>query len=92
MKKRLFKYFSTICPFDIEKLKRGEYKLEEVMEVRDDNNKLLGQHKNKDVYLKCGKFATRLLSLVLALELVVGIFLPRKKTHGQEGGSVLPRR
>ena len=49
-------FYGVKKDIDIEKLKRGEYKLEEVMEARDDNNKLLGQHKNKDVYLKCGKF------------------------------------
>jgi len=41
---------------DIERLKKGEYKLEDIIEIRDENNKLLGEYNNKDVYLKNGKY------------------------------------
>jgi DNA topoisomerase I len=40
----------------MEKLKNGEYKLEDIMESKEDNNKLLGEYKGKSLYLKNGKF------------------------------------
>ena len=45
---------------DMIKLQNGEYKLEDLIEVKTDDNssggKLLGTHNNDDVYLKKGKF------------------------------------
>ena len=41
---------------DINKLKNNEYKLEEIIQLKDDNNKSLGLYKDKEVYLKNGKF------------------------------------
>ena len=41
---------------DIEKLKNNEYKLNDIIELKEDNIKLLGKYKEEDVYLKKGKF------------------------------------
>ena len=41
---------------DIEKLKNGEYELEDIIHTKEDNNKIIGEYKNKPVYLKFGKF------------------------------------
>ena len=42
---------------DMNKLKNGEYKLEDILELtRKNSDKILGQHKSKDVILKNGKF------------------------------------
>jgi DNA topoisomerase-1 len=41
---------------DIEKLKAGEYKLDEIIVLAEENNKLLGVYKNNNLYLKNGKF------------------------------------
>jgi DNA topoisomerase-1 len=41
---------------DIEKLKNNEYKLNDIIELKEDNIKLLGKYKDEDVYLKKGKF------------------------------------
>ena len=49
-------FYGVKANIDIEKLKKGEYKLEEIIELKEDNNKLLGCFKDKNVYLKYGKF------------------------------------
>lgn len=49
-------FYSVKPDIDIDKLQAGEYKLEELIELKEDNNKLLGKHKEQDVYLKFGKF------------------------------------
>ena len=49
-------FYGVKKDIDVEKLKLGEYKLEEIIELKEDNNKLIGQYKDKDVYLKYGKF------------------------------------
>ncbi len=49
-------FYSVKKDIDMEKLKVGEYKLEEIIELKEDNNKLLGEHKENPVYLKFGKF------------------------------------
>jgi DNA topoisomerase-1 len=41
---------------DIEKLKAGEYKLDEIIILAEENNKLLGSYKDNNIYLKNGKF------------------------------------
>ncbi len=41
---------------DIEKLKNNEYKINDIIELKEDNIKLLGKYKDEDVYLKKGKF------------------------------------
>ncbi len=41
---------------DMERLKNGEYKLEEIIVVKEDNIKLLGEHNGLSVYLKVGKY------------------------------------
>ncbi len=40
----------------IEKLKAGEYKLEEIIVSAEDNNKILGEYKGNNLYLKYGKY------------------------------------
>ena len=49
-------FYGVKANIDIQKLKNCEYKLEEIIQTKDDNNKLLGLYKNKEVYLKIGKF------------------------------------
>ena len=49
-------FYGVKKDINIEKLKNGEYKLEEIIETKEDNNKLLGTYKDKNVYLKYGKF------------------------------------
>ena len=46
-------FYSVKSDINIDKLKNNEYKLEELIET---NDKLLGMYKNKEVYLKNGKF------------------------------------
>lgn len=41
---------------DIEKLKRGEYKLKDILVEKTSRGRLLGKYKNNDLYLKTGKF------------------------------------
>ena len=41
---------------NIEKLKRGEYKLEELIETSEETTKLLGVYNEENVYLKNGKY------------------------------------
>lgn len=49
-------FYKVKANIDIKKLKSNEYKLEEIIESKDDNNKSLGVYKDKEVYLKNGKF------------------------------------
>ena len=49
-------FYSVKKDISIEKLKNGEYKLEEIIETKEDNNQLLGSYKDLNVYLKIGKF------------------------------------
>jgi len=41
---------------DIEKLKKNEYKLNDIIELKEDNIRLLGKYNDHDVYLKKGKY------------------------------------
>ena len=49
------KFLSVKKDIDIDKLKNGEYKLEEILES-SNLNKLLGRYENSEIYLKKGKF------------------------------------
>ena len=49
-------FYGVKKDLDIEKLKNGEYKLDEIMEIKEETTKLLGLYKEKEVYLKNGKF------------------------------------
>ena len=49
-------FYGVKPDIDIEKLKSGEYKLEEIIVSVDDNNKILGEYKGNNLYLKYGKF------------------------------------
>ena len=49
------KFLSVKKDIDINKLKNGEYKLEEILET-SNFNKLLGTYENSEIYLKKGKF------------------------------------
>ena len=49
-------FYSVKPDIDIEKLKLGEYKIEDIIVTNEDNNKVLGEYKNNNVYLKNGKF------------------------------------
>ena len=51
-----FGFYGVKSDIDIDKLKNMEYKLEEIIQSKDDNNKLLGLYKNQEIYLKIGKF------------------------------------
>ena len=37
-------------------MKNGEYKLEEIIVIKEDNIKILGEHNGLTIYLKVGKF------------------------------------
>ena len=41
---------------DIDKLKKNEYKLNDIIELKEDNIRLLGKYNYDDVYLKKGKY------------------------------------
>ena len=49
-------FYSVKEGIDIDKLKNGEYKLEEIIVLREENNKYLGEYKETSVYLKIGKY------------------------------------
>jgi DNA topoisomerase-1 len=49
-------FYGVKKDIDLEKLKNGDYKLEEIIETKEDNNKLLGHYNNNPLYLKYGKF------------------------------------
>ena len=54
--KKMVLGFYVKSDISIEKLKNGEYKLDEIIVTSEDNNKLLGEFMQKSVYLKYGKF------------------------------------
>ena len=41
---------------DVEKLKKGHYRLEDIIETETSNADVLGVHKDKEVYIKTGKY------------------------------------
>ena len=49
------KFKSVKKDIDIEKLKRGEYKLKDIVQIAYKKN-VLGRYKNKEVILKNGKY------------------------------------
>ena len=49
-------FYGVKKDIEINKLKAGHYKLEELIETKEENNKLLGSFQNVPVYLKKGKF------------------------------------
>ncbi len=49
-------FYGVKPDLNIDKLKTGTYKLEEIIVSSEDNNKLLGMYKNNELYLKHGKF------------------------------------
>jgi DNA topoisomerase-1 len=49
-------FYGVKSDIDIDKLKEGKYKLEEIIVSTEDNNKLLGQYKGNNLYLKNGKY------------------------------------
>jgi len=49
-------FYGVKKDINIEKLKSGEYKLEELIETNEETTKLLGVYNDENVYLKNGKF------------------------------------
>ena len=49
-------FYGVKKDIELNKLKAGHYKLEELIETKEENNKLLGSFQNVPVYLKKGKF------------------------------------
>ena len=49
-------FYGVKKTINIEKLKRGEYKLDELIETSEETSKLLGVFNEENVYLKNGKF------------------------------------
>tara|TARA_Y100000022_G_C13259785_1_gene382035 strand:- start:4331 stop:6751 length:2421 start_codon:yes stop_codon:yes gene_type:complete len=49
-------FYGVKSDIDINKLKEGKYKLEEIIVSTEDNNKLLGMYKGNELYLKNGKY------------------------------------
>ena len=49
--------FKKVKPnIDIEKLKKGEYKIEDIIQKNDNNSKTLGQIEGEEIIIKSGKF------------------------------------
>tara|TARA_Y100000741_G_scaffold363555_1_gene352092 strand:- start:1340 stop:3712 length:2373 start_codon:yes stop_codon:yes gene_type:complete len=49
-------FYGVKPDIDLERLKNGEYKLEEIIVIKEDNIKILGEHNGLNLYLKIGKF------------------------------------
>ena len=49
-------FYGVKPDIDLERLKSGQYKLEEIILIKDDNIKILGEHNGETIYLKIGKF------------------------------------
>lgn len=49
-------FYSVKPDIDIEKLKAGDYKLDEIIVLAEENNKILGEYKGNNLYLKYSKF------------------------------------
>tara|TARA_B110000444_G_scaffold9490_1_gene8181 strand:- start:1178 stop:3550 length:2373 start_codon:yes stop_codon:yes gene_type:complete len=49
-------FYGVKPDIDLERLKSGQYKLEEIILIKDDNIKILGLHNEITIYLKDGKF------------------------------------
>ena len=49
-------FYGVKPDIDLERLKNGEYKLEEIIVIKEDNIKILGEHNGLTIYLKVGKF------------------------------------
>jgi len=49
-------FYGVKKDIDITKLKAGSYKLDELIEIKEENSKVLGNFKDVPVYLKNGKF------------------------------------
>jgi DNA topoisomerase-1 len=49
-------FYGVKPEIDLEKLKNGEYKLDDIIVLKEDNTKNLGIHNGLPVYLKVGKF------------------------------------
>ena len=49
-------FYGVKPDLNIEKLKAGEYKLDEIIVLEEENNKFLGEYKGNNLYLKNGKF------------------------------------
>ena len=49
-------FYGVKKDIDINKLRAGHYKLDELIETKEENNKLLGSFQEQSVYLKKGKF------------------------------------
>ena len=66
---------SNTKDINIEKLKRGEYKLEELIETKEETTKLLGVYNDENVYLKNG-VAIFLIHLQLLCHSHLKLFSP----------------
>ena len=51
-----FGFYGVKPDINIDFLREGKYKLEEIIQSKEDNNKILGKFNNNDIYLKYGKF------------------------------------
>jgi len=51
----LIEFLSVKTDIDIEKLKRNEYKLDEILQIKTEN-KSIGKYEDKDLFVKDGKF------------------------------------
>jgi DNA topoisomerase-1 len=53
-------FYGVKPDIDMDKLKSGEYKLDDIILLKEDNVKILGEHNGCTVYLKSGKFGNYL--------------------------------
>ena len=49
-------FYGVKKDIDITKLKAGSYKLDELIDIKEENSKILGTYKEEPLYLKNGKF------------------------------------
>lgn len=91
------KFKSVKKDIDIEKLKRGEYKLKDIIQVAYKKN-ILGKYKNQEVVLKNGKFGLYVtidgknISIKLEKtedEIVLDDVIPFIKNGKQSGSSII---
>ena len=49
--------FKPVKPdIDLQKLERGEYKIEDILSIVKNNEVYLGKYQDEDLFIKCGKF------------------------------------
>ena len=86
-------FYGVKKDINLDKLKAGEYKLDELIESKEENNKLLGNFQEQPVYLKKGKYGYFLECGELRKSLnTVKINVPIKELKIEDAYSILTDR